>query len=257
MKHAVRLAILMAAVMVGHPGGLFAKDVEEVVRLHGATTTVNGFITPYRAAVERATGLKLEITGNATGRGLVDLVEGRCDVALTSEPLEIAVLAAKNAGKDLQADAFEMQIVTHDEIVFIVHPSNPVRELSWAQIKDIHTGRIKNWNEVGGPTMRIIVFTDAITGGTRAMIKKIVLGGEDYGPDCRPLEAVRFVNDQVAELKGGFGGLGRGFVDTKRVKIVTTEKLERPLGFITKKGDVSANARKVMEAFQAEVAKAK
>lgn len=247
---------IVAAVWVGCPAGVFAQEAERVVRLHGATTTVKGLITPYKAAVERATGLTLEVVGNATGRGLVDLAEGRCDIALTSEPLDIAIIAAKNAGKELQAESFEIHAVMSDEIVFIVHPSNPVRELTWAQIRDIHTGKIKNWKEAGGPDMPIVVFTDAVTGGTRAMIKKIVMGNEAYGPASRPLEAVKFVNDQVAELKGGFGGLGKGFVNPKRVKVIVTDKVERPLGFITRKGETSEPVKKVIDAFAAEVAKA-
>lgn len=224
------------------------------VRLNGATTTVNGLINPLKSAVEASTGLTLKVTGTNTGKGLVALVEGQADVALTSEPLDIAIAAAKVAGKDLNAAEFQLHSVKDDYAVFVVHPSNPVTSLTHDQIKAIHTGKITNWKEVGGPDLPIVVFTDTVTGGTRALIKKLSLDGEEYGPTCRPLESVRFVVSAVAELKNGFGGVGAGFVTGTNVKVVKSDPVPRPLGFITR-GAPSAEVQKVIDAFKAAQAK--
>ena len=51
-------------------------------------------------------------------------------------------------------------------------------------------------------------------------------------------------------MKSGIGGLGLGFVDSGKVSIVTTKKIERPLGFITI-GAPSVKVQKVMDAFKA------
>lgn len=219
------------------------------IRLNGATTTIQGVINPRKEAVEKATGHTLTIVGNNTGRGLADLADGKCDAALTSEPLDIALAAAKAAGKDLNAADYQMHPISESQIVFVVHPANPVGKLSLAQVKDIHLGKVANWKEVGGPDMPIVVFTDAVTGGTRAMVKKVVLGGEEYGPKCRPLDSVRLVNSSVSELRNSCGMVGIGFV-TGGVKTVETEKVVRPLGLITK-GAPSADVQKILEAFKA------
>jgi len=225
------------------------------VRLHGATTVVDRLINPYLGSVEKATGHKLEIVGNATGKGLVDLVEGRCDASMSSEPLEIALSAAKTAGKEIDGSKLQFQVAMHDEIVFVVHPSNSVSSLTWEQIRDIHTGKIKNWKDVGGKDGPITVFSDTITGGTRAMIKKVVLGGADFASTAVVLTSVKKVGDMVAADPSGIGGLGKGFVDTSRTKIVQTKKIERPLGFITV-GAPTAKVAKVIDAFKAEAKKA-
>jgi phosphate transport system substrate-binding protein len=225
------------------------------VRLHGATMVIDRLINPYLAAVERATGHKLEIVGNATGKGLVDLVEGRCDASLSSEPLEIALMAAKTAGKEIDGNKLQFSVALYDEIVFIVHPSNPVSSLTWEQIRDIHTGKIKNWKKVGGKDAPITLFSDTVSGGTRAMIKQIVMGGADIAASAVILSSVKKVGDRVAADPTGFGGLGRGFVDTSRMKIVLTKKVERPLGFITV-GAPTAKVAKVIDAFKAEAKKA-
>ena len=71
-----------------------------------------------------------------------------------------------------------------DEIVFVVHPNNPVSKLSWEQIRDMHLGKIKNWKEVGGRDQAIVVYSDSTTGGTRAMIRKLVLGAPSSALMC-------------------------------------------------------------------------
>ena len=250
MKKSLLALFVVAALAVI----VLAAPVQAVeVRLHGATTTIDRLINPYKDAVEKQTGNKLELVGNGTGKGLADLLDGRCDASLSSEPTEIALGAAKVAGKDVDAKKIQFTVVSHDEIVFIVHPSNAVGSLTWEQIRDIHTGKIKNWKDVGGKDAPITVFTDTVTGGTRAMIKQVVMGGAEYSTSVVPLTAVKKVGDMVAADPNGFGGLGKGFTDS-RMKIVQTKKLERPLGFITI-GSPSEKVAKVIDAYKAEAKK--
>ncbi len=58
------------------------------------------------------------------------------------------------------------------------------------------------------------------------------------------------MNDEVAANEGAIGGLGIGFVDPAKVRIVQTKKVERPLAFITN-GAPDERLRKVMDAFRA------
>jgi phosphate transport system substrate-binding protein len=152
---------------------------------------------------------------------------------MVSEPMDIALDAAAAAGKKIDAGTLQFHEVRKDEIVFIVHSANPVTKLTLAQIRDIHIGKITNWNQVGGKDLPITVYSDAVTGGTRAMVKKVVLGGTDYAESVKSQTNVARVADVVAKDEGGFGGIGKGFVDPTKMKIVQTDKIERPLGFIT------------------------
>lgn len=245
-----RQSLLLLATLVA---GIISSAAE--VRLNGASTTVNGVINPLKDKVEAATGLTLKVAGTNTGKGLVALAQGNCEASLTSEPLDIAynagVLAAKLAGVELAPQSeYQIHEVKQDTVVWVVHPSNPVESLTHDQIKAIHTGKITNWKEVGGADLPIVVFTDAVTGGTRALVKKLALDGEDYSAACKPLESVRFVATQVAELRNGFGGVGAGFVDATKVKVVKAPAVPRPLGFITK-GAPSADVQKVIDGFKA------
>jgi phosphate transport system substrate-binding protein len=223
----------------------------DTVRLHGATTVVDVVVTPTRAAVQKSTGHTLEIVGNATGQGMVDLSEGKADAAMVSEPMDIALNAAEAAGKKLDASRFKMHEIRKAEIVFVVHPSNPVSALTWEQLRDIHTGKVTNWKQVGGNDQPIVVYSDAVTGGTRAMVKKVVMGGEEYGSSVRSLTAVKRVAELVAKDTAGVGGVGGNFVDPKEQKIVQTKKVERPLALVTM-GDPSPAVKQVIESMRAE-----
>jgi phosphate transport system substrate-binding protein len=145
-----------------------------------------------------------------------------------------------------------MHVLATSEVVFIVHPSNPVRKLTWEQIRDIHTGRIARWKEVGGPDLPISVLTDAAASATRGLIKQVVLGGSDYGPGARAVAAVAEVNEEVARNPAAIGGLGREFADPNRVAIVETKKIDRPLAFVTV-GPPGENAAKVLDAYRAQM----
>ena len=222
----------------------------DTVRLHGATTVQNVVVNPHREAVQKTTGHTLEIVGNATGKGLVDLADGRADLAMVSEPLEIAVEAAAAAGKKIDLKTLQLHEIRKDEIVFITHSTNPVSALTWEQLSDIHTGKITNWKQVGGKDAEIVVYSDAVTGGTRAMVKKIVMGGAEYASGVKSLTSVSRVAELVSRDPNGVGGIGKGFVDQKAMKVVQTKKLERPLGFVSI-GAPSAKATQVIDAFRA------
>jgi phosphate transport system substrate-binding protein len=232
-------------------GDAGTSSTHGAVRLHGAASVVDSVAKPHAAAVEKATGLKLVIDRSNAGKGLRDLVEGKCDIALASASLEATLDAAKTAGLTAAAPDLRMHLIATSEVVFIVHPSNPVRKLSWDQIRDIHTGKIARWKEVGGPDVPIAVVTDAAASATRGLIKQVVLGGSEYAPGAHAVAAVAEVNEEVAKNPAAIGGLGREFADPKRVTIVETKKVERPLAFVTV-GAPGEREAKVIDAYKAQ-----
>ncbi|MDB5899103.1 MAG: hypothetical protein JWP41_2705 [Ramlibacter sp.] len=242
----VRHCLILAAAAALVP----TLAVADTVRLAGATTVVNVVINPYRAAVEKSTGHTLEVNGNATGKGLVDLSEGKADAAMVSEPMDIALAAAEVAGKKLDGSRLKMHELRKDEIVFIVHPNNPVGKLTHQQLSDIHTGKITNWKQVGGKDMPITVYSDALTGGTRAMIRKVVMGGTDYAPSVRSLTSVSRIAELVPGDESAIGGLGRGFVKADgKTRTIDTARIERPLAIVTI-GDPQPKVAQVIEALR-------
>jgi hypothetical protein len=86
------------------------------------------------------------------------------------------------------------------------------------------------------------------------MIKQVVMNGQEYASAAKTLDAVAKVNDSVAATADGIGALGKGFVKPGQVKIVESNKVEQPLGFITI-GEPKGAVKKVIEAFRQEANK--
>ena len=230
---------------------LAGTAVADTVKISGASTVLNVVVSPAKSAVEKSTGHSLQIIGSGTGKGLVDLFDGASDIAMVSEPMDIAVDAAAVAGKKIDPSAVRFFELKKDQIVFVVHPTNPVGKLTWEQLRDIHTGKISNWKEVGGKDTPIVVYSDSTTGGTRAMVKKIVMGGSEYGSSVKAQSSVKRAAEMVGGDEAGIAGVGKGFVDATKNKTVDTKKLERPLALATK-GAPSVAAQAVIDAFTKE-----
>lgn len=241
---ALTLATLALAAMTG-------TALADTIKITGASTVLNVVVAPTKAAVEKSTGHTLAIIGSGTGKGLVDLAEGTSDAAMVSEPLDIAVEAAAVAGKKVDPKALQFFELKKDEIVFVVHPSNPVGKLTWEQLRDIHVGKISNWKDVGGKDQAIVVYSDSTTGGTRAMVKKIVMGGAEYGPAVKAQTSVKRAAEMVGGDEAGITGVGKGFVDAGKNKIIDTKKLQRPLALVTL-GAPKPAVKAVIDAFAKE-----
>ena len=241
------LAICVSIALASFAGNALC----DTVKITGASTVLSVVVTPTKSAVEKTTGHTLQIIGSGTGRGLVDLVEGASDIAMVSEPMDIAVDAAAVAGKKVDPKSVQFFELKKDEIVFVVHPANPVSKLTWEQLRDIHTGKITNWKEVGGKDQAIVVYSDSTTGGTRAMVKKVVMGGADYGPAVKAQTTVKRAAEVVGGDEAGITGVGKGYVDPARNKIIETKRIERPLALATL-GAPKPAAKAVIDAFAKE-----
>ncbi|MBL0141616.1 MAG: substrate-binding domain-containing protein [Betaproteobacteria bacterium] len=231
----------------------FPSAAQETVRLNGAASAVDNLVTPNKAAVEKATGYVLVVDKSNAGKGLIDLVDGKCDAALAAADLETTVAAAKAGGRVVDATKLQMVAIKSDQIVFVVNPANAVRSLTHAQIRDIHTGRIANWKEVGGADLAILVVTDTASSATRGLIRQAVLKGADYVAMAKAVPVDR-ISDEVAAAPGAIGGLGAGFVKPGAVAVVVTDKVERPLGLVTI-GAPSEKVARVIAALKAQVAR--
>lgn len=246
MKMNLRISTVSLALTL-----LAGTCIAETVKISGASTVFNVVVSPAKAAVEKSTGHTLQVVSSGTGKGLVDLFDGATDIAMVSEPMDIAADAAAVAGKKIDPKAVQFFELKKDEIVFVVNPANPVGKLSWEQLRDIHTGKISNWKEVGGKDKPIVVYADSTTGGTRAMIKKIVLGGAEFGSAVKSQSSVKRAAEMVGGDEAGVAGVEKGFVDAAKNKTLDTKKIERPLALATL-GAPKPPAKAVIDAFAKE-----
>jgi phosphate transport system substrate-binding protein len=212
--------------------------------LAGSTTIQKRVLEPSSTAIEKATGIKIKILGIGTGGGFAKLQAGEVQASIASSPLG-SILKKASLPDD---GAYQEHVIISDVIVPIVHPDNPVSNLTWEQLADINTGKITNWNEVGGSDMKITVVTSHSGSATRAVFQKNVMKKAEYIASAMKVKSTREEVDLVAKLKGGVGAVSEGFVKLNpgKVKIVEAAKISRPLSFITK-GDPPDDVKAIID----------
>ena len=92
-----------------------------------------------------------------SGSGITAVQEGTCDIGLSSRALKDE---EKSAG-------LKETVLAYDGIAIIVHPDNPVSDLSVEQIAKLYTGEITNWKDVGGNDAEAVLIGREAASGTR------------------------------------------------------------------------------------------
>ena len=94
--------------------------------------------------------VRIDVQTGGSSRGLADAAQGLADIGMVSRAL-----------KDEETNKFQSYAIATDGIGIILEGSNPVQNLSDRQIVDIYTGKIDNWQEVGGNNAPITVVNKA------------------------------------------------------------------------------------------------
>jgi phosphate transport system substrate-binding protein len=161
-------AVLIALLCMG-PSGCSKKKPPKI-RIAGSTT-----ILPFIKLVsEHYSGKgEIEILADASGslKGVEALIARECDVAMCSSPIPPDIQAGA-ASRGIQIKGFPF---AYDMIVPVVHPSNPVDNLSLDQLAAIYQGTVDSWDAVGGSPGKIDVVARAPSSGTREVWKQAVL----------------------------------------------------------------------------------
>ncbi len=190
----------------------------------GETITVKGsdtmVILAQRWAEEymsKTPGVTIQVTGGGSGTGISALINGTTDVANASRPMkrsEIDKLKQRYSSRGVEVK------VAKDGLSVYVHESNPVKELTFAQVKDIYTGKIMNWKEVGGADGKIILYSRENNSGTYVFFKEHVLENEDFAARTQNLPGTASVVHAVARDKMGIGYGGAAYASGIRTLLI-------------------------------------
>lgn len=103
------------------------------------------------------TGIKVTYNPTGSGSGIKAVQEGRCDIGLSSRLLK----------EEEKAAGLTETVLAYDGIALIVHPENPVSDLTLEDIQKIFTRQISNWAEMGGADAEIVLIGREAGSGTR------------------------------------------------------------------------------------------
>ncbi|MDI6710147.1 MAG: phosphate ABC transporter substrate-binding protein [Thermoanaerobacterales bacterium] len=166
-------------------------------------------------------GIRISVQGGGSGTGLSQVFGGGADIGNSD------IFAEEKDGIDAG------QLVDHKVCVtgfaLITHPENKVDNLTRQQIKDIFTGKIKNWSEVGGDDRKIVLINRAKGSGTRATFKKYVMDGLEEAPGDAEQESSGTVRKVVSETPGAISYLALPYVDSSMVKALKIDGVDAGL----------------------------
>ncbi|MBN1440454.1 MAG: phosphate ABC transporter substrate-binding protein [Anaerolineales bacterium] len=193
----------------------------KIIINRGSDTLVNLALAWAEAYAVVDPTVSISVSGGGSGVGLTSLIQGTTDIANASRAISGEELAeAQKNG--VSPNEF---IVARDAIAVIIHPANPVDQLTLQQVSDIFTGKINNWAEVGGEDRPIVRVSREVNSGTHVYFLEAVirLGRKDdpaiFSTDTLLLPSSEVITSEVSQNPNAIGYDGLGYV-TDAVKIL-------------------------------------
>lgn len=149
--------------------------------------------------------IRIGVQGGGSGTGIRMVGEGSVDIGASSRELKEAEL--------LKHPDLVVHSVAIDCITIVVHPSNPIKDLSTIEIRDIFTGRITNFRDVGGPDRPIVLAIREDGSGTRSTFEELVMEDAQISNTALQKPASGAIRFTVAGNENTIGYLGIGYLD--------------------------------------------
>ncbi|RNI30364.1 phosphate ABC transporter substrate-binding protein [Rufibacter immobilis] len=217
-------SLLVATLLLGacgKGGDAQKENIEGDKSANAATTiTIKGSDTVLPLAQQEAekfmakhSGASITVVGGGTGVGLSALQEGTTDIAMASRGLKTEEkLKLKGAKKNVTE-----VLIAYDALSVVVHPSNKVNQLTREQLEGIFTGKITNWQEVGGANVKIVAYSRETSSGTYEFFKEHVMDKKNYANGILMMPATGSIVQSVSQTAGAIGYIGLAY-ETKDVK---------------------------------------
>jgi phosphate transport system substrate-binding protein len=198
----------------------------------GSDTMVNLALYWAEQYQEDHADVRISVTGGGSGTGISAMISNTVDIANASRVIkdEEIKAAQKNGVNPVE------HIVARDAIAVIVHPDNPVQQLTLQQVSDIYAGRVSNWQELGGEDRPIVRLSRETNSGTHVyFLEEVIrLGSNDdktiFSADTLLLPSSEGIIAEVRDNRNAIGYDGLGYV-THEVKVLAIAR-DQSSGYI-------------------------
>jgi phosphate transport system substrate-binding protein len=163
---------------------------------------------------KRQPDVTVEIESKGSGSGFAALLAGQCDMAASSRPInEDEQRLAKAHGFTLNDN-----VIGYYGVAVIAHKDNPVAGLSHEQVRDIFTGAITNWKQVGGPDAAIDIFIRDPVAGTYLGFQELAMERKPYATSVKQFKSYPAIVEAVRQDENAIGYAGMIFSAKEGVK---------------------------------------
>lgn len=168
MRKSINILILIMVLLVAGCGSNHdgSEGLNQSLTIAGSTSVqpfsevlAEEFMSHYPRA-------RVNVQGGGSSQGIEAVRTGVSEIGASSREL---------APEEKELHEY---LIARDGIVIVVHPSNPVKDLSLDQIKAIFSGRIENWREVGGKGGEMVLVSREAGSGTREGFETLAMDGE-------------------------------------------------------------------------------
>ncbi len=157
----------------------------------------------------------VNVAGGGSFTGMNQVAEGSVDIG--------------DSDVNLPDEYKDKGLVDHkvvvEPFVFIVDKANKVDNLTKDQVIGILTGKITNWQEVGGDDQKITLIHRAKSSGSRATISDVVLKGANFTDDAVIQDSNGAVRAAIASTPGAIGYVDAPYADDS-VKVLKFDGVE-------------------------------
>ncbi|MDR2056127.1 MAG: phosphate ABC transporter substrate-binding protein [Desulfovibrio sp.] len=208
------LFALLLFVVAGISFAPAATAAEEIV-ITGSTTVLPVMQKAGEAFMAANPNISLAISGGGSGNGVKALNEGLCHIAMSPRDIKSSEVAQ---GKANGVNPVRTAVAV-DALVPVVHPENPVKALSTAQLRDMYAGKIVNWKEVGGADGKIVLVSRDTSSGTFETWETMIMNREKISPAALLQASNGAVVQSVAKNKRAIGYIGFGYLNNSIKKL--------------------------------------
>lgn len=191
----------------------------------GSDTIVNLALAWAEAYTGEHPDVRISVTGGGSGTGIAALINGTVDIANASRKIKPEEVENARANGVNPVE----HVIARDAIAIVIHPDNPVDQLTIRQLSDIYGGVITSWSEVGGEDRPIVLLSRESNSGTHVyFLEQVVRQGikDDktlFSVDTLLLPSSEGISTEVRQNPNAIGYDGLGYV-TPDQKVVAVAR---------------------------------
>ncbi|MDY0296094.1 MAG: PstS family phosphate ABC transporter substrate-binding protein [Acidobacteriota bacterium] len=200
------IGIMISLLLVLNVTPTFAQDK---IVVDGSTTVgpIAKAFAEYYMGMNK--DVNITVSESGSGNGAKSLINSVCHVGAMSR-----FMKDKEFGAAVEKGVKPVfHVVALDGIAMVVHPSNPITQITKEQIKDIYLGKIKSWKALGGPDKPIVFITRDTNSGTFETFEGLVMNKEKIAGNAEVLGSNGAIRSRVQSTPTAIGYVGLGFID--------------------------------------------
>jgi phosphate transport system substrate-binding protein len=233
LKYGIGLLVILIIIIAVYTFGTGSSY--EKIEIAGSTSVQPVAEKLAAKYMEEHPNVRIDVMGGGSGLGIRSVSQGIIDIGTSSKQLKTA-----------EKQGLNEYPIGSEGIVMAVNLENPVGNLTKSQLKDIFSGNITNWKEVGGPDAKIDLVVREEGSGTRSAFEDLVMNKTKVKADAIVQTSTESIKVAVKQDPNAIGYISLAHM-TPDVKAVTIDgvdpsidtvkdgsyKLQRPFLFLT------------------------